>query len=93
MYTIISKIELEGTDNLSYSDYGTTTDQNIINQINEDYDSTLGEFLGANRTKLEIGQVSISTFFETTPFVYEARTEVDNVDELGLFKITTVNQL
>jgi len=93
MYTIISKIELEGTDNLNYSDYGTTTDQNIINQINEDYDSTLGEFLGANRTKLEIGQVSISTFFETTPFVYEARTEVDNVDELGLFKITTVNQL
>tara|TARA_R110002074_G_scaffold37732_2_gene102155 strand:+ start:389 stop:670 length:282 start_codon:yes stop_codon:yes gene_type:complete len=93
MYTIISKIELEGTDNLSYSDYGTTTDQNIINQINEDYDSTLGEFLGANRTKLEIGQVSVSTFFETTPFVYEARTEVDNVDELGLFKITTVNQL
>ena len=93
MYTIISKIELEGTDNLNYSDYGTTTDQDIINQINEDYDSTLGEFLGANRTKLEIGQVSISTFFETTPFVYEARTEVDNVDELGLFKITTVNQL
>ena len=93
MYTIISKIELEGTDNLNYSDYGTTTDQNIINQINEDYDSTLGEFLGANRTKLEIGQASISTFFETTPFVYEARTEVDNVDELGLFKITTVNQL
>ena len=93
MYTIISKIELEGTENLSYSDYGTTTDQNIINQINEDYDSTLGEFLGANRTKLEIGQVSVSTFFETTPFVYEARTEVDNVDELGLFKITTVNQL
>ena len=84
---------MEGTDNLNYSDYGTTTDQNIINQINEDYDSTLGEFLGANRTKLEIGQVSISTFFETTPFVYEARTEVDNVDELGLFKITTVNQL
>ena len=93
MYTIISKIELEGTDNLNYSDYGTTTDQDIINQINEDYDSTLGEFLGANRTKLEIGEVSVSTFFETTPFVYEARTEVDNVDELGLFKITTVNQI
>lgn len=93
MYTIISKIELEGTDNLNYSDYGTTTDQNIINQINEDYDSTLGEFLGANRTKLEIGQVSISTFFETTPFVYEARTEVDNVDEMGLLSITNINEL
>ena len=93
MYTIISKIELEGTDNLNYSDYGTTTDQNIINQINEDYDSTLGEFLGANRTKLEIGQVSVSTFFETTPFVYEARTEVDNIDELSLSAITNINEL
>jgi len=93
MYFVISKIELEGTDNLNYSDYGTTTDQDIVNQINEDYDSTLGEFLGANRTKLELGEVSVSTFFETTPFVYEARTEVDNVDEMGLLSITNINEL
>ena len=93
MYFVISKIELEGTDNLKYSDYGTTTDQDIVNQINEDYDATLGEFLGANRTKLELGQVSVSTFFETTSFVYEARTEVDNVDEMGLISITNINEL
>ena len=93
MYFIISKIELEGTDNLKYSDYATTTDQDVVNQINEDYDSTLGEFLGANRTKLELGQISVSTFFETTPFVYEARTEVDNIDELGLLAITNINEL
>lgn len=93
MFYIISKIELEGTDNLNYSDYGTTTDQDIVNQINEDYDATLGEFLGANRTKLELGQVSVSTFFETTSFVYEARTEVDNVDEMGLLSITNINEL
>ena len=93
MYFVITKIELEGTDNLKYSDYGTTTDQDIVNQINEDYDATLGEFLGANRTKLELGQVSVSTFFETTSFVYEARTEVDNVDEMGLISITNINEL
>ncbi len=93
MYFVISKIELEGTDNLKYSDYATTTDQDVVNQINEDYDSTLGEFLGANRTKLELGQISVSTFFETTPFVYEARTEVDNIDELGLLAITNINEL
>ena len=93
MYYIISKIELEGTDNLNYSDYGTTTDPEIANQINEDYDSTLGEFLGANRTKLEIGIISVSAFFETTPFVYEARTEVDNIDDLSVFNITSLNQL
>jgi len=93
MYYIISKIELEGSDSLKYSDYGTTTDENIVNQINEDYDSTLGEFLGANRTKLELGIVSVSTFFETTSFVYEARTEVDNIEGLNVLNITDLNQL
>jgi hypothetical protein len=93
MYTIISKIELEGTDNLSYSDYGTTTDPEIVNQINEDFDSTFGVFLGENRTKIELGIVSVSTFFATTPFVYEARTEVDNIDGLNLINVTELNQL
>jgi len=93
MYTIISKIELEGTDNLSYSDFGTTTDSDIVNQINEDYDSTLGAFLGENRTKIELGIVSVSTFFNSTPVVYEARTEVDNVEGLELLNVTNLNQL
>ena len=93
MYTIISKIELEGTDNLSYSDFGTTTDPDIVNQINEDYDSTLGAFLGENRTKIELGIVSVSTFFDSTPVVYEARTEVDNVEGLELLSVTNLNQL
>ena len=52
MITIISKIELEGTDNLKYSDVGYTTDVSVINEINEQYDFTLGAFLGENRTKL-----------------------------------------
>jgi hypothetical protein len=93
MYYIISKIELEGADNLIYSDYGTTTDENIVNQINEDYDSTLGAFLGENRTKLQLGIVSVSTFFETTSFVYEARTEVDNIEGLNVLNVTDLNQL
>ena len=93
MYYIISKIELEGTEFLKYSDYGTTTDIEIVNQINEDYDSTLGAFLGENRTKLELGLVSVSTFFESTSFVYEARTEVINVDGLELKNITNLNEL
>ena len=52
MITIISKIELEGSDNLKYTEVGYTTDQSIVNQINEDYDATLGKFLGENRTQL-----------------------------------------
>ena len=35
MITIISKIELEGTDNLNYTDVGYTTDISVINEINE----------------------------------------------------------
>mgnify|MGYP007073221925 FL=1 len=35
MYIIITKIELEGTDNLRYTDDGYTTDTSIANQINE----------------------------------------------------------
>jgi len=90
---IISKIELEGTDNLKYTDVGYTEDVNVANQINEDYDSTLGAFLGANRTKLTLGEVSVSEFFATTDYVNEARTEVDTVEGLGILKITNINQL
>ena len=93
MITIISKIELEGTDNLNYNDVGYTTDVSLINEINEAYDVSLGVFLGENRTKLEIGEVSISTFFSGVSYVNEARTEVENVDALSLIEITNVNQL
>ena len=90
---IISKIELEGTDNLKYTDIGYTTDINVANEINEDYDSTLGKFLGENRTKLTLGEVSLSTFFSGVYSVNEARIEVETVDGLGISEITNVNQL
>jgi hypothetical protein len=93
MKTIISKIELEGTDNLKYTDVGYTTEVSLINQINEAYDISLGVFLGENRTKLEIGEVSISTFFSGVSYVNEARTEVESVEGLSLIEITNINQL
>ena len=93
MLPILSKIELEGTDNLKYSDVGYTTDVSVINEINEQYDFTLGAFLGENRTKLEIGEVSISTFFANYAFVNEARTQVEDTENLGLVEVTDINQL
>tara|TARA_R100000654_G_scaffold2251_5_gene8313 strand:- start:40582 stop:40860 length:279 start_codon:yes stop_codon:yes gene_type:complete len=90
---IISKIELEGTDNLKYTDIGYTEDPAVAIQINEDYDSTLGKFLGENRTKLAIGEASVSTFFATTDSVNEARTEVDTIEGLDIPLITNVNEL
>jgi len=90
---IISKIELEGTDDLKYTDVGYTTDVLVANEINEAYDSSLGKFIGENRTKLQLGEVSISTFFSGVSYVNEARTEVETVDGLGISEITNVNQL
>lgn len=93
MITIISKIELEGTDSLKYTDVGHTEDSAVINQINEDYDASLGVFLGENKTKIELGIVLLSSFFANYEFVHEARTQVTTIEGLGLSKITNVNQL
>lgn len=93
MITIISKIELEGTEDLKYTDVGYTTEVSLINEINEAYDSSLGVFLGENRTKLMIGEVSIATFFSGVSYVNEARTEVETVEGLNLSEITNINQL
>jgi hypothetical protein len=90
---IISKIELEGADSLKYTDVGFTTDEAVKNEINEGFDATLGKFLGENRTKLNLGEISVSVFFETTDHVNEARTEVETVEGLGLVEITNVNEL
>lgn len=93
MITIISKIELEGEDNLKSSDVGYTSDVDVINEINEAYDASLGLFLGENRTKLELNLVSVSSFFSETPYVNEARTQVENTEGLVLIEITNINQL
>jgi hypothetical protein len=92
-YYIISKIELGEDESLKFTDVGQTDDVNVSNEINEGYDSTLGKFTGENRTKLELGIVKISTFFETTDYVNEARTMVENVDNLNLNAITNVSEL
>tara|TARA_R110000803_G_scaffold104245_1_gene172409 strand:- start:368 stop:649 length:282 start_codon:yes stop_codon:yes gene_type:complete len=93
MYTIIQKIELESTSNLKYIDYGYATIEEVVSDINKDYDATLGAFLGLHRTELENGSVLIDTFFNDTSFVYEARYVVDTVEGLGLTEITNANQL
>lgn len=90
---IISKIELEGTDDLKYTDVGYTTDVLVANEINEAYDSSLGKFIGENRTKLQLGEVSISTFFSGVSYVNEARTDVDTIEGLDIPEVTNVNQL
>tara|TARA_R100000654_G_C2660723_1_gene124656 strand:- start:559 stop:837 length:279 start_codon:yes stop_codon:yes gene_type:complete len=90
---IISKIELQGTDSLKFTDVGYTEDPAVAIKINENYDVTFGKFCAENRTKLYIGEASVSTFFATTDYVNEARTEVDTVEGLNIPEITNVNEL
>lgn len=93
MITIISKIELEGTENLKYTDVGYTTETSLINEINEYYDLTLGSFLGENRTKLETNEINIDVFFANTSYVNEARTETESENALLLVEIKNINEL
>lgn len=93
MITIISKIELDSNGYLKYTDVGYTESSDVTNSINEEYDITLGKFIGENRTKLEIGVVDIHSFFDSTSFVYEARTQVDDIGDLSLLEINDISEL
>lgn len=93
MITIISKIELEGTENLKYTDVGYTTDTYLINEINKNYDLSLGSFLAENRTKLETNEINIDVFFTSISYINEARVETENEDDTLLIEIMNINEL
>lgn len=92
-YTIINKIELEGNGNLLYTEVAYTTNEEVITDINIQYDETLGKFMAENRTKLENENITIDTFFDSTLFVYLARTEVNTLEGIELKEVFNINQL
>ena len=92
MITIIEKIELGDNGEVVTAEVGYTQNVFLINEININYDESMGEFVGKNRTNLENEVVSISTFFETTPFVHIAATITD-AERLDLIEITNINEL
>lgn len=93
MYTIISKIDKDNNGNIRYTDVGYTTNQTLINQININFDETLGVFFASNRTKLELGEIGIDTFFSGTTYVNEARIIKNTLEGTDLVEITDINQL
>lgn len=93
MISIVSKIELGVNNTLFRTDVGYTTDVNIISDINQSYDVTLGVFIAENRTKLELGEVFIDSFFDNIDYVNEARVVVDTINDLNLVEIININQL
>ena len=93
MITVISKIELGDNNTLILTDVGYTTDDNLVGDINRAYDTTLGSFIAENRTKLELEEIYISSFFVGIDYVNEARMQVDTIDGLNLTEIISINQL
>lgn len=90
MYTIINKIESIDS-NLTYTPVGYTVDQDIVDTINNEYDSTLKNWIEINKADLENDILSISEFFNLTPKVHIARTSVSLIDDL--IEITDLNDL
>ena len=78
---IITKIQL--IENVVVeNEIGFTEDVLIANQINENYDLSLGKFLGEFRTKLELGEMSLNDFFvDEFTFVNQARIQTNYSEE------------
>lgn len=93
MITIVEKIELGENGELQSTPVGYTENVHLITEINEQYDVSLGAFIGANKTKLENGVVSISTFFGDLAYVHEARMTTETIEDLNLTEIIDINQL
>lgn len=96
MFIVISKIELSDIPGeLKFSEHAFTTDVSLQEEINASYDDTLGTFIEDNRVALEMKTLDISKFFidNKVNYVYEARTEVYDSDELKGVEITNINQL
>ena len=90
MATIIDKIEyING--GVVYTPVGYCVDDAIITQINQDYNSTLNNWIETNRTDLESGVKSISEFFDSIPVVHIAKTGTNY--DVSLPEITDINEL
>jgi hypothetical protein len=90
MYTLIDKIEL--IDSLMvYTEVAQTNDDALIEEINLNYDSTLGQWIETNIIGLEDGTTLLEQFFNITPLVHIARTTISNGSELP--KVNNIGEL
>lgn len=91
MYSIISKIEVNQEGVLTYTPIGYTINTSIIENINADYETTLGQWIEDNKTELISGDKNISEYFIGVTHKYSARTT--STSNEGLIEITNLNQL
>lgn len=73
MHCIIDKVTFsEGS--VCFTPVGYTDDMELCDDINVDYDSTLGAWTTSNLAGLEDGSVLVSEFFDTLEYVHVAKT-------------------
>jgi hypothetical protein len=90
MHTLIDKIEV--IDNImTYTEVAQTNDGALIEEINLNYDSTLGQWLEINIIGLEEGTILLEEFFNVTPIVHIAKTTVSNGSDLP--KVNNMGEL
>jgi hypothetical protein len=90
MHTLIDKIEL--IDNvMTYSEVAQTDDDVLIEEINLNYDTTLGQWIETNIIGLEEGTILLEEFFNITPLVHIAKTTISNGSELP--KVNNMGEL
>ena len=91
-FCIVSRIEYIDSK-VTFTQIGYIEDnESLCEQINSDYDSTLGAWVETNKSDLESDAKSISEFFDSTPIVFDAKTvssrtnslpRINDISELG----------
>ena len=91
-YFIVNKIENVG-GKLTFTEVGYITNTNDCLAINDEYESTLGQWLTDNIESLSNGSVTISGFFDVTPYVHNAKDTTNYIEGSGLVEITDITTL
>ena len=91
-YFIVNKIENVG-GKLTFTEVGYITNTNDCLAINDEYESTLGQWLTDNIESLSNGSVTISGFFDVTPYVHNAKDEISSIKGSSLVEITDITTL
>ena len=91
-YFIVNKIENVG-GKLTFTEVGYITNTNDCLAINDEYESTLGQWFTDNTEGLTDGSVAISDFFDVTPYVHNAKDEISSIEGSSLVEITDITTL
>ena len=91
MYTLIDKIELIDSV-MTYTEVAQTDNESLIEEINLEYEETLGNWIETNIIGLENNTTTLSEFFDVTPLVHIARTRI-NYGHSDLPLVTNIGDL